>query len=139
MAGEEKATNARTPLRILHDSDTNLGRVIFRQRWSLALERDVFEMTLDGKLMMSSAVVDSERALADRALALLPCDILRRLSSSAAKSRIMPRFRRIPPAELHGSAAPEVPAGRRSTGSVRNSRYGTPDNRANAANDIRRG
>jgi spermidine synthase len=63
----------RTPsLTVLHHSDTGLGLLMLRKRWSLALERDVFEMTMDGKLMMSSAVNISERALADRALAMLP-------------------------------------------------------------------
>lgn len=57
---------------ILHDSDTDMGPVTLRKRWSMALERDVFEMTMDGKLMMSDAVVVSECALAERALALLP-------------------------------------------------------------------
>jgi spermidine synthase len=59
-------------LSILHDSVTDMGAVVLRKRWSMALERDVFEMTMDGNLMMSSAVVVSERALAERALALLP-------------------------------------------------------------------
>ena len=72
MTGSDKATSAPFRLSILHDSDTDMGRVILRKRWSLALERDVFEMTMDGNLMMSNAVVDSERALAERALALLP-------------------------------------------------------------------
>lgn len=36
-----------------------MGTVVLRKRWSLALERDVFEMTVDGKLMMSNAVDDS--------------------------------------------------------------------------------
>jgi len=59
-------------LRILHDSDTEMGPVMLRQRGSMALERDVFEMTMDGKLMMSSAIVESEQALSQQALALLP-------------------------------------------------------------------
>lgn len=69
----------RAPFRlsILHDSDTDMGRVMLRKRWSLALERDVFEMTVDGKLMMSSAVVESERALAEHALALVPREELK--------------------------------------------------------------
>ncbi len=57
---------------VLHDSDTDMGTLMLRRRWSPALERDVFEMTLDGKLMMSSAVSVSEQALAERALELLP-------------------------------------------------------------------
>ncbi len=57
---------------VLHDSDTDMGTLMLRRRWSPALERDVFEMTLDGKLMMSSAVNVSEQALAKQALALLP-------------------------------------------------------------------
>ncbi|MDY0169775.1 MAG: hypothetical protein RBS80_24740 [Thermoguttaceae bacterium] len=63
-----------TPSRfcVLHDSDTDMGTLMLRRRWSPALERDVFEMTLDGKLMMSSAVTVSEQALARHALALLP-------------------------------------------------------------------
>ncbi len=56
---------------VLHDSDTDMGTLMLRRRWSPALKRDVFEMTLDGKLMMSSAVNVSEQALAERALALL--------------------------------------------------------------------
>lgn len=59
-------------LSILYHSVTEVGTVVLRKRWSLALERDVFEMTVDGNLMMSNAVVDSERALAQQALALLP-------------------------------------------------------------------
>jgi len=54
-----------------------MGRVMLRKRWSLALERDVYEMTMDGKLMMSNAVFESERALAERALALVPNDELK--------------------------------------------------------------
>jgi spermidine synthase len=65
-------TNFTRRFCILHDSDTDMGRLMLRRRWSLALERDVYEMTMDGKLMMSSAVVESECALAERALALLP-------------------------------------------------------------------
>ncbi len=57
---------------VLHDSDTDMGTLMLRRRWSPALERDVFEMTLDGKLMMSSAVNISEQALAERALVSLP-------------------------------------------------------------------
>lgn len=57
--------------RILHDSDTDMGTVMLRKRWSMALERDVFEMIMEGELMMSSAVAVSECALAERALALL--------------------------------------------------------------------
>lgn len=57
---------------VLHDSDTDMGTLMLRRRWSPALECDVFEMTLDGKLMMSSAVSVSEQALAERALELLP-------------------------------------------------------------------
>ncbi len=57
---------------VLHDSDTDMGTLMLRRRWSPALEGDVFEMTLDGKLMMSSAVNVSEPALAERALELLP-------------------------------------------------------------------
>ncbi len=57
---------------VLHDSDTDMGTLMLRRRWSPALQRDVFEMTLDGKLMMSSAVSVSEQALAERALELLP-------------------------------------------------------------------
>ncbi len=57
---------------ILHDSDTDMGTLMLRRRWSPALECDVFEMTLDGKLMMSSAITVSEQALARHALALLP-------------------------------------------------------------------
>lgn len=64
--------NRSPSLSVLHDSDTDMGLLMLRKRWSLALERDVFEMTMDGKLMMSSAVNISERALAERALALLP-------------------------------------------------------------------
>ena len=59
-------------LSVLHHSDTEMGLLMLRQRWSLALERDVFEVTMNGRLMVSSAVNISERALADRALALLP-------------------------------------------------------------------
>ncbi len=57
---------------VLHDSDTDMGTLMLRRRWSPALECDVFEMTLDGKLMMSSAASVSEQALAERALELLP-------------------------------------------------------------------
>ncbi|MEX0937339.1 MAG: hypothetical protein WDZ59_05725 [Pirellulales bacterium] len=67
---EEEA--AKTALRILHDSDTKFGRMMLRKRWSLALDRHVFEMLVSGKLMMSSAVTTSEEALAQMALALLP-------------------------------------------------------------------
>jgi len=68
----QSPTNPPIRFRVLHNSDTGIGRVMLRRRWSLALERDVFEMTVDGKLMMSNAVVESEQALAGRALALLP-------------------------------------------------------------------
>ena len=79
MTGSGKSTD-KTPLfSVLHDSDTGIGRVMLRRRWSPALERHVFEMTVEGKLMMSDAFVDSERALAERALALLPGGSLRLL------------------------------------------------------------
>jgi len=64
-------TNPPLRRRVLHDSNTDMGRVMLRQRSSMALQRDVFEMTLDGKWMMSNAIVESECALAERALALL--------------------------------------------------------------------
>lgn len=63
--------------RVLHDSDTDMGAVLLRRRWSLALERDVYEMTMDGNLMMSDAVVASEQALAEQALKRLPDKNLR--------------------------------------------------------------
>jgi spermidine synthase len=72
MTGSDNTTSAPFRLSILHDAETDMGRVMLRKRWSLALERDVFEMTMDGKLMMSNAVVESERALAERAPALVP-------------------------------------------------------------------
>lgn len=74
---QPRPTNPSLRFRVLHDSDTDMGRVMLRQRSSMALERDVFEMTMDGKLMMSSAVVVSERALSERALALLPSQELK--------------------------------------------------------------
>jgi len=74
---QPRASNPPLRFRVLHDSDTDMGRVMLRQRWSMALERDVFEMTMDGKLMMSSAVVESERALAERALALVSSEGLK--------------------------------------------------------------
>ncbi|MDZ7619123.1 MAG: spermidine synthase [Patescibacteria group bacterium] len=61
---------------ILHHSDTDMGVLLLRRRWSPALNCDVFEMTLDGKLMMTSAVTVSEQALASHALALLPNSLL---------------------------------------------------------------
>lgn len=64
--------NGQPSLAVLHHSDTDMGFLMLRKRWSMALERDVFEMTIDGKLMMSSAMNVSERALADQVLALLP-------------------------------------------------------------------
>ncbi|MGM0488348.1 MAG: spermidine synthase [Planctomycetota bacterium] len=72
MAASNQPKSFVDSFRILHDSDTDMGTVMLRKRWSMALERDVFEMTVDGKLMMSSAVAVSECALAERALALLP-------------------------------------------------------------------
>ncbi|MEX0713103.1 MAG: hypothetical protein WD278_12180 [Pirellulales bacterium] len=72
MTDGERKMNVANSLCILHDSDTHMGPLMLRKRWSIGLERDIFEMTVDGKLMMSSAVVVSERALAQRALALLP-------------------------------------------------------------------
>lgn len=77
MTASDTSKNAPFGFSILHDSDTDIGRVLLRRRWSLALERDVFEMTMDGKLMMSSAVAVSEIALAERTLALLPDQTLR--------------------------------------------------------------
>lgn len=62
---------------VLYDSDTDMGLLMLRRRWSLALEREVYEMTVDGKLMMSSATVESEWELAERALALLPDEPMR--------------------------------------------------------------
>jgi len=73
----QSPTNSPIRFRVLHYSDTDMGLVMLRQRWSMALERDVYEMTMDGKLMMSNAVVDSERALAERALALVPHEELK--------------------------------------------------------------
>ncbi|MFW6169821.1 MAG: spermidine synthase [Planctomycetota bacterium] len=72
MAAGNQPKSFVDSFRILHDSDTDMGTVMLRKRWSMALDRDVFEMTMDGKLMMSSAVAVSECALAERALALLP-------------------------------------------------------------------
>ncbi len=72
MTGIDQSGSPSIHLSILHDSDTDIGRMMLRRRRSLALERDVFEMTMDGKLMMSDAVVTSELALAQRALARLP-------------------------------------------------------------------
>jgi spermidine synthase len=72
MTASDASSSASIRFSILHDSDTDIGRILLRRRWSGALERDVFEMTVDGKLMMSSAVVESEQALATRALARLP-------------------------------------------------------------------
>jgi spermidine synthase len=62
----------RPSLKVLHYETTEIGLLMLRRRWSMALEEDVFEMIVDDKLMMSSALNVSERALADRALALLP-------------------------------------------------------------------
>lgn len=64
-------------LSILHDGPTTLGRLILRRRHSLALERDVYEMLIDDNLMMSSAMFDSEQALAKRALEVLTHDTIR--------------------------------------------------------------
>lgn len=78
MTSSESTTgNSANSFCILHDSDTDMGPLMLRRRWSFALEREVFEMTLDGKLMMSSAAVTSELALAERALAVLPHGHLR--------------------------------------------------------------
>ena len=77
MTRSEQTTSTPFRLSILHDSDTDMGRVMLRKRWSLTLERDVYEMTMDGKLMMSNAVIESERALAERALARLPNQALK--------------------------------------------------------------
>jgi spermidine synthase len=79
MTGINQSGGPSLRFTILHDSDTEIGHMLLRRRWSLALERDVFEMTMDGKLMMSDAVAISERALAERALALLPDQNLRLL------------------------------------------------------------
>jgi spermidine synthase len=69
----DRTETARKPsLSVLHHEETEIGRLMLRRRWSMALEEDVFEMIVDNELMMSSALNVSERALADRALALLP-------------------------------------------------------------------
>ena len=73
----QSPTNSRIRFRVLDYADTDMGRVMLRQRWSLALERDVYEMTMDNKLMMSNAIVESEQALAERALALTPNEELK--------------------------------------------------------------
>jgi spermidine synthase len=62
---------------ILHDSSTALGHLTLRKRYSAALERDVFEMTVQGELMMSSAIAVSEQALAEYALRMVAAPSLR--------------------------------------------------------------
>lgn len=54
---------------ILRESQTLLGKVELRRRWSLALEQNVLEIFINSNLMMSSAVHVSEDALAERGLA----------------------------------------------------------------------
>jgi len=78
-------------LEILDDQPTALGALVLRRRRSPSLgEARVYEVTLDGAFLMSSAVIDSEVALAtlamtrwerglgerDGAAADRPCDVL---------------------------------------------------------------
>lgn len=67
-------------LQILDDQDTDLGVLMLRRRAVLSMGgRPVWEITLDGRLLMSSLVNDSERALARLGLAELdgrPCSVL---------------------------------------------------------------
>lgn len=62
---------------ILYDAATAIGYLTLRRRRSVALECDVFEMLVDDRLMMSSAVTASEIALVERGLERLPQKPLR--------------------------------------------------------------
>lgn len=79
MPDHDPPINAASRFCVLHDADTDLGPLMLRKRWSFALERDVFEMTLNGDLVMSSAVTLSEQALARETLKRLPSENLRLL------------------------------------------------------------
>jgi len=59
----------RPLIAMLQEAETPLGLLQLRRRWSIALERQVYEILLNNELMMSSAVYDSEYALAQRGLA----------------------------------------------------------------------
>ncbi len=69
----------RPGIEILCDVATKIGQLSLRRRFSRAAEQDLYEMLLNGQLVMSSAVTDSERALADAALTVLPQKPLRLL------------------------------------------------------------
>lgn len=69
QAAQPAGRPGQMPIAIVGEAETALGRLELRRRWSLALECDVFEILLDGNLVMSSAVHASEDALATRALA----------------------------------------------------------------------
>ncbi len=71
------ASTSFLPVAILREAKTPLGLLELRQRWSLALERPIFEILLQGDLMMSDAIHLSEDALAEHTLAELLDDHLR--------------------------------------------------------------
>lgn len=92
---------------VLDDRSTDLGDLLLRRRTVLSLGgRPVWEITLDGRLLMSSLVNDSERALAHLGLDELgerPCSVLvggLGLGSTAREVLRRPEVRRLVVIEL---------------------------------------
>ncbi len=72
MNSTDTAGSGFAGFQILADCQTAIGHLSLRRRRSLSLEEDIYEMLLDHRLVMSSAVTDSERALTDASLTRLP-------------------------------------------------------------------
>lgn len=68
MPDSAEPRGSRPLFEVLHDFDSDIGVVMLRRRWSPSLERELFEMTVDGMVMMTSGVVSSERELASELL-----------------------------------------------------------------------